>query len=381
MARPRVAVLRPVALSPYEMAYVEPLLGAFEIEAFVHHVPTIGGSATRIPIRRLRWPDEPVWEALLGRPASLGNAFFARALGRRYRLPGLGRALRGFDLVHALETRGEASWQAARAKARLGFGLVLACSENIPAGPGEAASARRRRLFVQAAADRFLAISEASRAALLADGAPPDRIEVLPHGIDLERFCAAPPPRNDPPVVLYVGRLSVEKGVGVLVEAVGRLRAAGTPARLVVVGDGPLRRDLERAAGAAAFVGEVPFGEIHRFYREADVVAVPSVPTPGFREQWGFAAAEAMATGRAVVASDLGGLPEVVGDAGLLVPPGDAAALAAALGDLLADPARRDDLGARGAARVRARFDRLRIAERLAAVYRSLSSPARRRPV
>lgn len=376
--RPRVVLLRPVSLSAYEMAYFEPLLDEFDVEAFLQRPVPIGGPPAGVPVRRLRWPDEPFWEALLGRPASVANSFFARILGRRYRLPGLARALaapRPPVIVHALETRGEASFQAARLKGRLGFRLVLACSENIAAGPAEPAGVRRRRLSVQSATDRYLAISEAARAALEADGADPARIEVVPHGIDVERFAPSAEP-STPPTVLYVGRLAPEKGVGVLIDAFRRVVAGVPGARLRIVGDGPDRLILERrAAGlgpAVEFAGEIPFARVHEAYRSAHVVAVPSVPTPGIVEQWGFAAAEAMASGRAVVASRLGGLPDVVGEAGVLVPPGDAPALAAALVALLGDPARRADLAARGAARVRERFDRRRIAARIAGVYRSL---------
>src|SRR5205823_4998663 len=131
--------------------------------------------------------------------------------------------------------------------------------------------------------------------------------------------------------------LSPEKGVLELVEA-----AHGLP--LVVAGDGPLRG---RVPGA---LGWVPHDELLRLYERAAVVACPS-----YREGYGIACAEAMAHGRPVVASAVGGLRDLVvdGETGLLVPPGDVAALRKALERLLGDADLRARLGA--AARERAR--------------------------
>jgi glycosyltransferase involved in cell wall biosynthesis len=156
-------------------------------------------------------------------------------------------------------------------------------------------------------------------------------IENLGLGIDLDRFARAAPIRSarDPLVVGYVGRLEPHKGVSVLVDAIGDL--VGTQLR--IIGDGPERAAIERQVEAdglgdrVTIEGFVAQADLPHRYAELDVVAVPSLDTPGWVEQFGRVALEAMASGVPVVASDSGSLPEVVGDAGVLVPPGDAEAL------------------------------------------------------
>ena len=160
---------------------------------------------------------------------------------------------------------------------------------------------------------------------------------VIPGGVDV------PPETGEedvPPSVLFAGRLSPEKGVLELVEA-----ADGLP--LVVAGDGPLR---DRVPGALGFV---PHEELERLYARAAVVACPS-----YREGFGVVCAEAMAHGKPVVASAVGGLLDLVvdGETGILVPPGDVDALRKALARLLEDRALRERMGAAARDRVSARF-------------------------
>jgi len=145
---------------------------------------------------------------------------------------------------------------------------------------------------------------------------------------------------EEPPHVLYVGRLSEEKGILEFLEA-----TEGMPR--VIVGDGPLR---ERTPDA---IGFVPPHELGPYYERAAVVACPSR-----REGYGVVARQAMAYGRPVVASAVGGLLDAVEDGvtGLLVPPRDPAALRAAIERLLEDPALRLRLGAAGRACVGERF-------------------------
>src|SRR6185437_15604815 len=137
-------------------------------------------------------------------------------------------------------------------------------------------------------------------------------VHVVPSGTDVPPDVPAP---DNPPHVLYAGRLSREKGILELVEA-----ARGLP--LVVAGDGPLR---DRVPGA---LGMLPHDELVRRYAQAAVVACPSR-----REGFGVVCAEAMAHGRPVVASRVGGLRDLVadGETGILVEPGDVPALRAAL--------------------------------------------------
>lgn len=159
-------------------------------------------------------------------------------------------------------------------------------------------------------------------------------VRVIPSGVDVPAHVGA---EDDPPHVLYAGRLSPEKGVLDLLAA-----ANGMP--LVVVGDGPLRRQVPQA------LGFLPPEELARRYARAAVVACPSR-----REGFGVVAAEAMAHGRPVVASAVGGLLDLVvdGKTGLLVPPGDIRALRAALERLLDDSALRRRLGEAGRERAR----------------------------
>ena len=159
-------------------------------------------------------------------------------------------------------------------------------------------------------------------------------VRVVPGGVEIPSEVASP---DEPPHALFAGRLSAEKGIDELVEA-----ARGLP--LVVAGDGPLRHRVPQALGL------VPHAELLRLYARAALVACPSR-----REGFGVVCAEAMAYGRPVVASAVGGLLDLVrdGETGLLVPPRDVPALRAALERLLGDAELRARLGA--AARERAR--------------------------
>jgi glycosyltransferase involved in cell wall biosynthesis len=162
-------------------------------------------------------------------------------------------------------------------------------------------------------------------------------VRVIPNGV------AVPASVGDeaaPPEILYAGRLSPEKGVLELVEA-----ANGFP--LVVAGDGPLRDRVPQAQGF------VPPAQLPELYARAAVVACPS-----HREGFGVACAEAMAHGKPVVASRVGGLKDLVvdGETGLLVPPRDVGALRSALERLLADQELRRRMGAAGRARIARHF-------------------------
>ncbi|MBN0042181.1 glycosyltransferase family 4 protein [Cellulosimicrobium cellulans] len=176
-----------------------------------------------------------------------------------------------------------------------------------------------------------------------------ERVRTVRNGVDATAFAVPRPPRGDALRVVYVGRVIPDKGVHVLLDAVVALGRADV--ELTVLGrpgfaaDAPLtgyerdlRRTAERAAGPVRFGSFVPRPALPGLLAAADVVVVPSA----WPEPFALTALEGMAAGAAVVASDVGGVPEAVGDAGILVPPGDAATLAGALEALADDPSALD---------------------------------------
>jgi glycosyltransferase involved in cell wall biosynthesis len=172
---------------------------------------------------------------------------------------------------------------------------------------------------------------------------------------------------GDGPLVLYAGKLSLGKGTGVFLEATDLIRTKVPGVRFALAGKGnwpvPEREDVHR-------LGSLPQKELFALYAAADVVVVPSIwPEPLSR-----VILEAMALGRAVVATAVGGSPEAVEDdvTGVLVPKGDAAALARAVSELLLDPERRRQLGGAARQRVASVFDETRLVTALLDAYRDL---------
>ncbi len=381
MSRPtRVAVVRGDALNPFELQ-VYGHLADVEVVAIGRRSP--GYEVDLIGVRtELLAPGRADGRA--ARAAARAGLPVERWLGTGGLLQGLDEALDGVDVVHAAETFIPLSAQAADIAAERGIPLVLTCWENIPFlhddSPGTAA--RKARLREQAAV--LVAVTPRARDALLAEGADPDRIRIVPAALDLGRF----EPGHDPVflrsltgipegdrIVLYVGRLIREKGIVELVRAFASV-PANARAHLVVLGNGPEGERIgtaARALGVADRVHVLPgqsYADIPAVFRGADVVAIPSLSTPYWQEQFGFVLAEAMACARPVVTTRTGSIPDVVGDAALIVDDYDVPALAAALTDLLGDPARAAALGAAGRARVEERYTAAVVAPLLEAVYR-----------
>jgi glycosyltransferase involved in cell wall biosynthesis len=196
--------------------------------------------------------------------------------------------------------------------------------------------------------DRFVAPSEAMRRAVTRHRFPEERVEVVYNGIDCS---AIAPSREDGGYALYLGRLSPEKGIETLLAA----HAETVPELpLAIAGTGPLLEGLRARWPQAIFLGHLDGSDLERTIRRASLVVVPSQ----WYENCPMSVLEAMAYGKPVVASDIGGIPELVehGETGLLFPPGDRAALGDCLLQLMTDPLRRQRLGAAARRRVEGRF-------------------------
>lgn len=231
----------------------------------------------------------------------------------------------------------------------------------------------RRRLR---AADVVLTCTHANARHVQDAVDPHTTVHVVHHGIDVARF--SPAGRcPQPGVILTVGRMVPKKGYDDLLDAVAHLHADGAGAQWEIIGSGPLREPLERemrrrgVADRVVFRGAQPQDAVLAAYRRAAVFALaPVVLDDGDRDGIPNVLVEAMACGVPVVATRVSGVPELITDGvdGLLVPPHDPEALAAALRRILGDAALATRLGAAARCTVAERFDRRRNALRVAAL-------------
>jgi phosphatidylinositol alpha-1,6-mannosyltransferase len=254
--------------------------------------------------------------------------------------------------------------------------LLLAPWRALPLAQGGYDRVRRKTLV---SADTILAGSHFTAGLARDLGADPERIRVTHYGTDPTRF----QPRDASalrerlglgarPVLLTIARLVERKGIDTVLDALPAVLARHPDAVYVIAGDGPESDALKARARrlgverAVHFAGAVTDEELPLWYSLADVFVMPSRSDPPDVEGFGIVFLEAAACERPVVAARAGGIPDAVADGvtGMLVPPGDAGALARELAALLGDEARRAELGRRGRERVLADFTWDRVVER-----------------
>lgn len=306
-------------------------------------------------------------------------------LGRRSRLdprPWLRarRLLRGASLLHSHKF-GSNVWGVLLARST---GVPLVVHEhNFSAEPSWMRS-RIDRWWIGPAAQRVLCVSESVATVERASGIPDERIVVVPNGVRMDRALDRGHARTQLGLdgaeffLGTVGRLRPEKAIDVAIDALAELRASGSSARLCIVGSGPCEPALRAQVGrlgldeAVVFAGE--HADAARLAGAFDVALLPS-----HWEGMPLAALEAMAAGTPLVASAVGGLPDLLSDgAGLLVPPGDPSALARSVAGLERDPAVRALCGEAGQARVAVRHDFAEMVRRVESLYDDvLDAPSR----
>ncbi len=269
------------------------------------------------------------------------------------------------------EPASKAALQVAQAARRLAIPAVLFTRDNVGTHLGPLARWRRRRTLRRLRG--VIAGSEAAGALVRRD-APSLPLAVIPQlGV---RVPPAPEHfRHEGLGIGYIGRLVPEKGLDTLLQALAETRTSRW--QLTVVGDGPDRERLEsmatelRLAARIRWTGALPRDQVPRIWPELDVLVLPSRSLGSWNEPVGQVLVEAMAHEVAVLGTAAGAIPEVIGDAGIVVPAGDRAALAAALQELANDGVRRP-LAQAGRARAMKYFSDDAIAERTINFWREI---------
>jgi glycosyltransferase involved in cell wall biosynthesis len=359
--------------------------------------PSLSREDTFDGVRIVRFP--------LNLPADLTYGKVAQS-----RVSWLGRFARVAVMANYLE----AQHRAIMARAREGEADVIHAHWAIPTGPAAVMAARKlgipsiitmhggdvyvnpeqgydfpTRWYVRPAlrwtlrhAGALTAITEDCRQHALRAGAPAHHIRLVFNGTDLRRFSPAgnggrSDPQFGPHMIFACRQLFPRKGIRFLLEAAAQLKPRFPDLKVVLAGDGFERPQLASLAADlgigqdVTFLGWVPNVDLPPYYRAAAVSVIPSL-----EEGFGIPAAEAMGCEVAVVASDAGGLPEVVEHdvTGLVVPRGDSGALARAIGSLLDDPERRRAMGQAGRARALRLFDWDQSAEQFEQLYREVAA-------
>jgi alpha-maltose-1-phosphate synthase len=312
----------------------------------VQTLPSLGATLSRLPMGRSLAARI---EATAGRP--VGHLIgFDRAMDPRV------------QVINARETFQPSTQVALRYRlAHPAVRLVVSVFENIPFRYDESPALAGVKEEVRAGADLFVANSPEAKFALATEGVDEERILVIPPGVDTDLF--SPGDRSariragwgvtdEQPVILYAGRLLREKGLTELLLALEPvLEPDGRTGVLVIHGAGPEEPRLRRAVEALGLRRAVRFSswtetrDMPLVYRSADVVVLPSLPTPYWLEQFGYNLAEAMGCGCAILSTRSGSIPSTVGDAAVLVAPYDRDELGTEARRLLDRPDLRSALG------------------------------------
>ena len=386
-----IALVRGHHLSKEETVSYEPLKGEYSFHCFSTNNPWFDLEDIPFPISRLS-SVEGLFRFLPGMTGARLFSAMDNVLGTGQWMVGLERALRGFDIVHTSDYCHLFSWQAARARRTGNFKLVAIHYENIPFAREEKLAIRVTKPEIYARVDRFFAMSERARAALLLEGVEPGRIDVIGHSVDTTVFRPRPESNDQwrlrlglkptDVVVLFVGRMHESKGVFELLSAAHRLvhdpDIDATRLRFVLAGRGKRLDDIRARITRlglqqhVSIVGSIPHREIHHFHNIADIFTLPSIAVKHWQEQFGIVLIESMACAKAVVSTMSGSIPEVLGDAAILVQPNDHLSLAEGLKRLIVHPELRAEYGARARQRVEEHFSIDRIATKLRAAYQSV---------
>lgn len=392
----RIAVIRGAYLNQAEMASYQPLVKNHQLEAFASLKPIDGDFKFKVTncfspmdIPQCLFINKKIKMAIMNR--LLGDSMLLWGIGDFFRKAKNDNKM--FDIIHTAETYFYYTQQSLDIKKK-GYAkkVVVTVWENIPHNHE---GIKKRKAFKKRTiqeADHFLAVTKQAKKALVSEGCHPRKVSVIPMGVDLDkfkpRFIKGTPCKSarGPLVILFVGRLEKEKGVWELLEAFRELKNNFQSFnhvqdkfsifnfQLNMIGQGSQKEKLlfkirEWGLNNHVTIKARKYHEMPLIYQNADIFVLPSKVTKYWQEQFGMVLVEAMASCLPIVATSSGAIPEVVGDAAILVPAGDSQSLERGIFKLINNPSLQADLAKRGLERARKYFDAQKIAKEIEKMY------------
>ncbi len=383
----RIGIVRGPFLNKFEIQSYEPLAENHDITAYYTNCGFNTVKDIDLPLKKMI-----SLESIFG--TKLGTSIYTpfRTIGYGYHMFGLEKELESMDIAHTAETYWAFSDQCIDAKKLYGIKVVVTQWENIPYVEN---MHNIRKLFLEKKvkerirknADLFIATTYRAREALIIEGVPEEKIETIFPGIDLEKFNVVPKDQKlkekygfeqEDIVVLFVGRLVWQKGVYDLIYASKKIIEKFDNVKFLIVGTGREEEKIRslirvlKINDSVKMAGNIPYNDISKIYSISDIFVLPSIPTKNWQEQFGFVLVEAMASGKAVIATLSGSIPEVVGEAGILVQPNDPVSLCQSLEELVNNKTRRKELERLARKRAEIRFDHKKVAKSLESAYEKI---------
>lgn len=375
--KPKIAIVRGKFLNAYEMQLFEPLQGKYDITAFGSMTPNHDTFA--FPVVKL---PSPMDLHNFPKKMSLINRIFVDA----HYLYGLEEKLRGFDIAHSAETYFHYTQQALAAKKKGYVKKVIATVlENIPFNNEGILGRKNFKKNAREQLDHIIALTQRTKETLLLEGADEKKITVISHGIntdvfspakDLEKRLAG---NKKEWTILFTGRLEVYKGVYEILYAAALLVHELSDYHFIFrfVGNGSEKNKLKTLSEKLQIEHTVSFEEasyadMPNEYRKADLFWAPSKPTTTYQEQYCTALLEAQAAGLPIVTTFSGGIPENIGDAGVIVGPGDFHSLKEAMKAFILSPKKRLEFSKKARLRAEKVHNVHVLSKKIADLYESL---------
>lgn len=371
MAKNKVTIIRGAFANPFEMQSYEELakVKGIDLQLITSKHPL--NSSINLPQIKLLSPTDlpnfPYKYPILNRLFTDAHYLF-----------GLEKAIAGSDIVHVAETYYHYTHQAIEAKKK---GLIKKIVSTVwEVIPFNNEGIRGRKQFKQDAyqhIDKFICVTNLAAKTLIGEGVDKSKIEVIPAGIDIQRFSPKPKMYNVQSKmcnVLCVARLVEEKGVDELVTAITKIRQNNPHVVLTLVGDGPLKNNYRNISWIKFL--SLPYSQIEKIYQTADIFCLPSKNTKYWQEQFGMALVEAMACGLPIVTTKTGAIGEVCAGAAIYTKPGDADDLQLKLESLITNQSARVALSNKARVRAQDRYDHRKIAKQIRTLYQKIQSPA-----
>lgn len=303
-----------------------------------------------------------------------------RTIGDSQILFGLENYANKFDIFHTADPHYYYSYQLARLRQKnIIKKLIVTSWETIPFNNESVSKKKFIKNFTKEYTDYFVCYTQKAAEALKAEGVSTEKIRRIHLGVDLNRFKTSEN-KNKDFTILFVGRLVLEKGILDVYEAFKTLKNKKVKNKKIVlqiVGKGPLKSYLQRVVKKDHLTDKISietrdYEDMSKLYQKADIFIAPSRHTKTWEEQLGMVFMEAMACGLPVISYDSGAIPEVVGDAGIILKENDRLNLAKTLDTLVHDEFKRQLYAMKARKRAEERFDSKKCAKELAQLYRSI---------